>query len=356
MPSRPRANLPDARPTEPAQDSGAVVSSDAAAPRRGVPVDPLTDPVTILAPTPGVVAVVRPEPFDPLGVVRDVLRRIWDHAGEDNLFFLAGAVAFNLLAALVPFLLLLVAGIAYVLDLTPVDSAREVTTLIEGLLPPQSTVASEMLQRVVADVIRTRGAVTLYSAIIFAWLSTRLFGTLRSVLAEVFDIEQERGIVWGKLFDLGVTIIGSVLIVAYVALSVYLSLATSRGVRVLAQWGVRGDVMGELTYIGGRLVAFAVLAAAFFGLYKWLPNRAIRWQTALLAGGVSAALFEIARGLFTRLLSTLSPNSLYTGTIAAVAIVVLWVYWAAILFIIGGEVAHVTELRRLRRLRRVTLA
>lgn len=309
----------------------------------------------MLAPTPRVSTVVPPPAFAPLEAARDVLRRVWDHAGDDNLFFLAGAVAFNLLAALVPFVLLLVTGISWALDLTPVDSAREVTALLERLLPPQSTVAAEMLQRIIADVVRTRGAVTLYSALIFAWLSTRLFGTLRSVLAEVFDIEQERGIVWGKLFDLGVTIIGTGLIVAYVALSVYLGLASSRGVRLLAEWGVRSDVMGEVSYIVGRGVAFAVLVGAFFALFKWLPNRLIRWQTALLASAVSAALFEVARQLFTRLLATLSPNSLYTGTIAAVAIVVLWVYWAAILFIIGGEVAHVTELRRLRRTRRVTL-
>lgn len=292
----------------------------------------------------------------PLEAARDVLRRVWDHAGDDNLFFLAGAVAFNLLAALVPFVLLLVTGLVYALGLTPDDSAREVASVIDRLLPPQSTAASALLQRVVADVIRTTGTVTLYSAITFAWLSTRLFGTLRSVLAEVFDIEQERGIVWGKLFDLGVTVVGSVLVVAYIALSVYLSLATTRGASVLVAWGVREEVMGELTYVLGRGVAFAMLAGAFFALYKWLPNRPIRWQTALTASLVSGVLFEIARQLFTRLFATLSPSSLYTGTIAAVAIVVLWVYWAAILFIIGGEVAHVTELRRLRRVRRVTLA
>lgn len=339
-----------------AHDARAVSSTDGAARTVDAPLDPLAEPVTVLAPTPIGARVVRPPALDPLATVRDVLRRIWDHAGDDDLFFLAGAVAFNLLAALVPFVLLLVTGLVYALGLTPDDSAREVARVIDHLLPPQSSGAGEMLQRLVADIIRTKGTVTLYSAITFAWLSTRLFGTLRSVLAEVFDIEQERGIVWGKIFDLGVTVVGSVLVVAYIVISVYLGIASSRGATLLAAWGVREDVMGGLTYLGGRALAFAMLAAAFFALYKWLPNRPIRWQTALRASLVSGVLFEVARQLFTRLLATFSPSSLYTGTIAAVAIVVLWVYWAAILFIIGGEVAHVTELRRLRRLRRVTLA
>jgi uncharacterized BrkB/YihY/UPF0761 family membrane protein len=43
---------------------------------------------------------------------------------------------------------------------------------------------------------------------------------------------------------------------------------------------------------------------------------------------------------------------LYTGTIAAVVIIVSWVYYACIAFILGGEVGQVYELRRVRRLQR----
>ena len=44
---------------------------------------------------------------------RDYAKRVWDNSGEDNVFFLAGGIAFNLLLAAVPFLLLLVVGMAY---------------------------------------------------------------------------------------------------------------------------------------------------------------------------------------------------------------------------------------------------
>ena len=45
--------------------------------------------------------------------VADYARRVWDNAGEDNVFFLAGGIAFNILLAIVPFTLLLVTGLAY---------------------------------------------------------------------------------------------------------------------------------------------------------------------------------------------------------------------------------------------------
>ena len=40
---------------------------------------------------------------------------------------------------------------------------------------------------------------------------------------------------------------------------------------------------------------------------------------------------------------------MYTGALAAIVIVVVWVYYSAIVFILGGEVGQVFELRRTRR-------
>jgi membrane protein len=43
--------------------------------------------------------------------LKDYLKRIWDNAGDDNIFFLAGAIAFNFLLASVPFVQLLLSGL-----------------------------------------------------------------------------------------------------------------------------------------------------------------------------------------------------------------------------------------------------
>ena len=44
--------------------------------------------------------------------LRDYGKRVWDNSGEDNIFFLAGGIAFNLLLAAVPFFLLFASGLA----------------------------------------------------------------------------------------------------------------------------------------------------------------------------------------------------------------------------------------------------
>ena len=43
--------------------------------------------------------------------LRDYTKRVWDNSGEDNVLFLAGGIAFNLILAAVPFILLLATGV-----------------------------------------------------------------------------------------------------------------------------------------------------------------------------------------------------------------------------------------------------
>lgn len=293
----------------------------------------------------------RPWWVDAAWAFREYLRRVWDNSQEDNVLFLASGIAFNILLATIPFALLLITGFTYLLPtLLTVDPTVAVHEFISGLLPVQGGAGSALVYALLDDVLRTRGRVTLYSAIIFLWLSTRLFGSLRTALAEVFDIERERSIVHGKLFDLQITVVATVLFVASQVVSTYLLLGTTRGLRVLVDLGLRGDVMGRFEYLIGRVLAFAFIAIMFFALYKYLPVRRVRTRTAWLAAIFSALLFEIAKHVFRVVLMSLDLQSLYTGTIAALVIVVAWVYYAALIFLIGGEVGQVYELRRTRKL------
>jgi len=287
--------------------------------------------------------------------LRDYSKRVWDNSGEDNVFFLAGGIAFNILLAAVPFVLLLVSGLAYFLNQSPDTSSAEVSALVARLPPQNSATSAQFVNDLLTDVVKAAGAVGVWSAIGFAWFTTRLFGSLRSVLADVFDIEQDRGIIEGKLFDIRLTVIAALLIVAYTALSAYLAVATTRGIAVLRATGLRENVMGGVEYTLGRIVAYIVFLLMFFALYKFLPKRRIRWQTALVAALFTSTLFEIARSVFTAYVQSFNPGSFYTGTIAALVILVFWVYYAALIFILGGEVGRVYELRRVRRLQREAL-
>ena len=171
------------------------------------------------------------------------------------------------------------------------------------------------------------------------------------MLGEVFDIEQGLDFIKGKLFDIKITVVSTVLFVVYAVLSAYLKIATSKALgrarRAVVSHATRvlvRELCSRLTFIVGM----------FFSLYKFLPSRRIRWQPALVGALFTSVLFELAKQLFTAYIGSFNPSSLYAGTLAGIVIVVFWVYYAALIFILGGEVGQVYELRRTRRLQRET--
>lgn len=287
--------------------------------------------------------------------LRDYAVRVWDNGAENNVLFLAGGVAFNILLAVVPFFLLVVAGTAFMLGESPTAVSATMAAFIGELLPHEAPTLQRTIRDILDGIVTARASVGLYSIIAFVWFSTRLFGSLRTVLGATFDIEHERGIIAGKIFDIQMTVVSTVLIVAYAVLNAYLAVATTRGVGLLVNLGIRRSTMGQLEYWMGRLIGFVVIVLMFYSLYKFLPVRRVRNMTALVAAAFAGVLLELAKNVFSGAATSFSPSSFYTGTIAAVVIVVVWTYYVALIFAVAGEVGQVYELRRVRRLQREIL-
>src|SRR5690349_5347338 len=263
--------------------------------------------------------------------LRDYAKRVWDNSGEDNVLFLAGGIAFNIILAALPFILLLATVVTWIVPHIyggAINSTEQVAQFIDRLLPAHSEVDSPY-HKVVNDLLRARTQIGTYSAIGFVWFSTRLFGSLRTVLASVFDIESERGIIAGKIFDVKITIVSTLLFVASVAVSTYLTLATRTGAMALVTLGLRDEVMGNVEYLIGRGIAFVFIGMMFFALYKYLPVRRVRAKAAFVAAGFTSVAFELARIIFSYYIATFNPGSLYSGAVTAIIILVVWFYYAA---------------------------
>jgi membrane protein len=292
-------------------------------------------------------------PITSLGwTLRDYAKRVWDNAGEDNVLFLAGGIAFNILLAAVPFVLLLVWGFAAILHKQPVEANRLVVNYLDRVLPSHVESPDAPSHKIIEDILNAHAQLGIWSAVGFVWFSTRLFGSLRTVLASVFDIEQERGIIQGKIFDIKITILSTILITANALISTYVLIATKTSRQVLEDLGIRKDVMGQASAWGTHLVGSLLLGVMFFALYKFLPIRRVRAKTAWVAALFTTVMFELAKVAFNVYVSSFDPGSLYTGAVAAIVVVVFWVYYAALIFILGGEVGQVYELRRTRKRQR----
>ena len=252
-------------------------------------------------------------------------------------------MAFNILLAGVPFLLLMASGIGFLLG-DSVDTPTEILRgVLDRVLPTRQALESSILEPIFVDVIRTRAAFGIGGAIGFVLFSARLFASLRAVMKMVFSKGRDRTFLGGFLWDVYLSITSGVLMTAWVALTAWLAISRGSVGDALTDLGALSEVLSGLEYWSGRLLAAAVLVAIFVSLYRWLPKNRTPWIPAIAGGVAAALLFELARWLFAVAFRTFPPNSVFSGTLGALVIIVFWAYYAALIFVLGAETASATE-------------
>lgn len=273
--------------------------------------------------------------------IKGFVRRVYEGADEANVPFLASGLAFDALLAIIPFLFLAVSVAGYVLSAQADRAQLEVHEYLRRFLPDAPPgVSVDPFRPVVDLLVRLVGERDTFSLVgfpLFVWLSTRLFGSLRAALNEVFDVDDRRSWIKGKAEDVVMVFIVTILFV--------LNTALGQGVEIAA---ASIPAIGFFQYFIAQVLAFFALVALFVLVFRYAPARRIRRDTAIIAGLICAIGFEIARFFLGIYIGHLvSPNRIVRdATIAALLLFVVWTYYMAFVFLIGGQIAQVYELRR----------
>ena len=159
--------------------------------------------------------------------LRDFWSLVYQKSTEDNIFFMAGAISYNLLIAVVPLFLLAVGLWGYVLRARYGEPSEAIVGLLENYIPAMGGDIDLLaeIESGINGLVASRAGYSIVGSILFIWLSTRLVSTLRIALREVFDIEGDRGVLRGKIFDLQVVVLGGVLLLLNVVITVVLQSA-----------------------------------------------------------------------------------------------------------------------------------
>lgn len=272
--------------------------------------------------------------------MRALLVRVYERSGDDNVFFLASGLTFGVMLAGIPFLLLLLSLPHLFLGGEVERFQEEALRWLWRIVPVTAPAVRAELREQLRTIVDAAGSIGLISALLFAWFSTRLFGALRTALNEVFDIEEDRGVIRGKLSDLRLVVISSVLLCANIAATATLGIP---GVDWLTALGIRPALLRGII---GFLASFATVYVMFLLIYKFVPGRRLHWRTAAVAALFASLGFELLKLAFGWYVARFADYSVVFFGITTVVVLVLSIYYASILFLLGGEVAQAYELHR----------
>ncbi|MBD3160903.1 MAG: YihY family inner membrane protein [Candidatus Eisenbacteria bacterium] len=275
------------------------------------------------------------------------LRGIAGGAGEaitaflgDNPFQKAAAVSYFTLLSLAPLLLvtIAIAGLLFgeravqgriveeIRGLVGVEGATVIQTVIKSASGPGKGLLS-----------LTIGLVTLFIG------TTTVFVQLQTAMNQIWGVRTapQRNRIWALLRARLISLT-TVLGVGFLLL---VSLIISTGLTALGDL-LHGQNLENLAFwrwvdVGASLFIITLLIAM---MYKVLPDVRIAWRDVLFGAAVTSVLFTLGKHLIGLYLGRASIGSSY-GAAGSFVVLMVWVYFAALIFFLGVEITEVKARR-----------
>lgn len=285
----------------------------------------------------------RPRHHRPVYRLREFLRRLAEKCDDDEILFMAGAIAFNLIVALFPLVILGIGIAGYALSRFA-DPQQAVLDLLAANLPQAGDADVTGFVRDLTDgLLERRTGFTIAGSIFLLWIATRLSGSARVALRETFDIGAKRNPIEGKLFDVTAVLLAFVLLTLNLGVTVLSHSVVGYGGTV---FGVAGLALSFAERALGLAIAFASIWTLLVLAYRYLPARPIRWRTAAIAATFTAVAHESLKFGFSWYVTDVANYGSTLGNLTTVGVLFFWIYYESLVFILGGEVAQVYEMRQ----------
>ncbi|HJW23859.1 MAG TPA: YihY/virulence factor BrkB family protein [Rhodocyclaceae bacterium] len=262
------------------------------------------------------------------------LRELYQEINDDDIFNGAAALGFWLTLAVFPAMIFLMAILPY-LPVARVDQA--IMDLLRQALPDT---AAQMFAGVVDEVTREqRGGVLSFGLVATFWAASAGMYAVMQQLNVTYDVTEGRSFLKARGTSLGLSLLFGVLVVGAFSLVVL------------------GGVMQD--WIGNHF-GTSDLLLDFFALFRWVMIvLALLLGFALIyylgpdveqefkfitPGSVLAALLLVAASLAFKVYATNfgDYNATY-GSIGAVIILMLWLYIAGLVILLGSEINALIE-------------
>ena len=250
---------------------------------------------------------------------------------NDDLVIVSASIAFYTLLAIFPFLLLLLALAGIFIHHYALDG--QLAIVLNRYLPMKP----DFIMRNLVGITKGNGQVGIVSFLLLLWSSSGVFIPLERALNTAWEVKFER--VWWKsrLLALELALLGglsSLIVLGLVGLHHYFGqwlLATSPGhIHPFVEGVYRGGVTAS---------AFGITLLMFLVLFRYLPNRKLRFREILPSALLTAILWELSRVLFTMLLRHINYSHIYGG-IAAMVTLMTWAYVSAAVMMLGARISN----------------
>src|ERR671938_1718715 len=260
---------------------------------------------------------------------------------KDNCLRLAASLAYYTALSMAPLVLLIVGVVGLVLDRQQV--AKQLMAQLEGLRGPAGR---ELITSILTTTSPQGGTLATIVGLVTLFIgATAVFGELQATMNLIWEVQPApTGGVWAGIWAWLRQRIFSLAIVFALAFLLLVSLVISAALAGAAAW-LQGPEQALVSRLLELAVSLLVLTFVFALLYMYVPDAEIGWRDVWLGGGIKAVLFTLGKTAIGFYLGQASVGSAY-GAAGALVVLLLWVYYSALIMFFGAEFKHVWATRR----------
>jgi len=174
------------------------------------------------------------------------------------------------------------------------------------------------------------------------WFSSMIFGAMETALNVTFRAESQRNVFVSKLLAFSMIPLGWVVGLTSVVLTYIATLLSSQ---VSFVEGHALDFHQLTRFILQYVVPFVVLVLFVTIVFLVIPAKRIRVRTAVAGSCLFALLVELVKHVFTWYVANHTRYNAIFGSLETVVILVIWVYYMALIFLFCAELMSSYERR-----------
>ncbi|GAB2671129.1 YihY/virulence factor BrkB family protein [Kribbella swartbergensis] len=261
-----------------------------------------------------------------------VLKRAWQEAKADQVPLLAAGVAFFGFLSLFPGIV--AAVLAYGLIADPAQIRTQAEDLAQAMPASGRDLLLQQIDALTSAPGRSLGIGVAIAVATALWSASGGVGYLITAVNLAYDEEESRGFVRRKLLALGMTLGAIVFVLVAVAL-------------FAAGAAIGDDLPGPVRVAleAARLVLAVVLITVVLAVvYRVAPSRdapRIRWVS--IGAAVAMVIWLVASVGFSIYVETFGNYAKTYGSLAAVVILMLWLWLTAYAVLLGAEINAESE-------------
>ena len=255
---------------------------------------------------------------------------------DDDPFQSAAALSYYTLFSLAPLLIISIAVAGFVFGHEAAHN--QIVMTIQGLVGRESAEAVQAMIQSASNRPESGMLSSLIGGIVLLFGAGGVVGQLQTSLNAIWGVKAQSDSGVHEFIRRRFISFAMVLAVGFLLL---VSLTISALISGVAQF--MGGLIGEaalIAHVLDILLSFGFITLLFATIYKLLPDVEIQWNDVLTGAAMTSVLFTIGKSLIGLYLGSSAITSIY-GAAGSIITVLLWVYYSALIFLLGAEFTQV---------------